>query len=112
MKTKAILIIVALISFGSGVTAQNVYNDVQSDFWAASAIDWVTQKGIMVGPAGPESIFDPAGVVNRAQLATVVTRAYSTIEADLQQLELRIAQLEYEGFLVEQLLQNGSKNLQ
>ena len=101
-----------LIAFSSGAYAQSAYNDVPEDHWAATAIDWVTSRGIMTGPTGPEPLFDPAGAVNRAQMATVLTRLHSSIESDLQKLELRIAQLEREGFLIEELLDKGPTVLQ
>lgn len=109
MKQFVLLAAVAVFAFSTGVYAQSVFTDVPTDHWAKSSIEWVNERGIMTGPSGPEARFDPEGLVNRAQMATVLTRMNSQLEADIEALELRLAQLEYQGFLVEELL-NGPNN--
>ncbi len=98
-----------LVAFGGFVTgvvaAPLVYEDVPPAHWAALSIRWVSERGIMTGPADQPGYFDPAGLVNRAQLATALTRMHQDMMEKIDDMELQLAELEYERSLVEELLE-------
>lgn len=68
----------AAFAFAGGAAAQIAgnYFDIPPGYWAEDAIDYVTSAGIMSGPGDKPGYFDPAGTVNRAQLAVVLKRAH------------------------------------
>jgi hypothetical protein len=96
--------IATTFSFLTTVQARLLFTDVPADHWASSAIDWVSAQGIMTGPKGPEALFLPNETVSRAQMAVVLTRLDALYTRKIEALELRIAELEHAGFLVEELL--------
>lgn len=87
----ALLILTSAVS----VSASRIYSDVPEDHWAAISVDWVSSQGIMTGPTGREAVFLPSGSVNRAELATVVTRLQNIQNKRIDELELKVLQLEY-----------------
>lgn len=97
-------LLIIFCSLTTGAAAATVFIDVPSDHWAATAIDWVAAKGIMTGPAGAESLFLPQNPVNRAELATVITRSDARVQRRIDELERRIAEIENTSFLLEELL--------
>jgi S-layer homology domain len=99
-----IQLVIIFISFATGAGAATVYIDVAADHWASASIDWVSKKGIMTGPAGAQAIFLPQNPVNRAELATVITRTDARIQRRIDELESRIAEIEHTSYLLEQLL--------
>jgi hypothetical protein len=91
------LCFVVFLSFiAARASASRTYTDVPADHWAVPSIDWVTNQGIMSGPNAREEIFDPSGQVNRAELATVITRLHNVLNKRIDALELQVLQLEYE----------------
>jgi hypothetical protein len=76
------LIVSALAAFSTGVAANTVrrFRDVPPDHWAADAIEWVSEHGIITGPADRPGTFRPDHGVSRAELAVVVKRLYDFIE--------------------------------
>lgn len=96
MNRYALSIIVVLAITAGRVSANRVYTDVPADHWAVPSIDWVSNQGIMSGPNTRTAIFDPSGQVNRAELATVVTRLHNVLNKRIDALELQVLQLEYE----------------
>ena len=77
----------AVLLSGSGIVAYafTTFNDVPSGHWAESAISWNADAGIMQGPGYKPGSFDPAGNVNRAQLAIVNQRMYNLVAALVQE---------------------------
>ena len=73
-KRTLVTVVVASITLASVAYAAHVFSDVPDDHWAADAIMWANDSGLMTGPADMAGMFDPAGAVNRAQLATVLNR--------------------------------------
>lgn len=84
LKSKAFISCISLLwGMSSFIVPAQAFTDVPSDHWAAKAINWVNNVGLMVGPQqGSLGIFDPAGFVNRAQLATIVERVYTLIKEE------------------------------
>ncbi|MDB4978982.1 MAG: hypothetical protein JWM56_1168 [Candidatus Peribacteria bacterium] len=78
----------------AGITA---FTDVPANHWAATSIATVNDLGLMTGPGNMPNKFDPAGIVNRAQLATVITRLYNRQNQKLtnmqEQIDLLTAEL-------------------
>jgi hypothetical protein len=86
-------------AFGSAGTLALVgpsFSDVPASHWAADAITWAAQSGLMTGPSDRPGTFDPAGSVNRAQLAVVLSREHAAVDARLRLLEQRLAEMEHE----------------
>lgn len=50
----------------------DIFEDVPTDHWAAEAIAYVRDQGIMIGY--PDGTFDPDGKVTRAELAVVIAK--------------------------------------
>lgn len=65
---------VASMAIFSVAFAASQFSDVPADHWAADSISWANEMGLMTGPANMPGMFDPAGNVNRAQLAAVLYR--------------------------------------
>lgn len=92
---------VASMAIASVAFAQSVFSDVPSDHWAADSIMWVSDAGIMTGPGDMPGMFDPAGAVNRAQLATVLGRydesmmdKMAMMESDMEAMQGQIDAME------------------
>lgn len=77
----ALSVIVSVALFSSGALAASLFRDVPVHHWAADAVEHVATEGIMTGPGDRPNSFDPAGTVNRAELATVASRLLARIEA-------------------------------
>lgn len=90
------IVIVLVFTSALSVSASRIFTDVPDDHWAAISIDWVSNQGIMTGPTGREAIFLPGDTVNRAELATVITRLQNIQNKRIDALELKVLQLEYE----------------
>ncbi len=56
------------------------YADVAAESWYHEAIDFVVDSGLMNGVS--ENLFDPSGVMNRAQLVTVLYRMAGSPEVE------------------------------
>lgn len=82
--SKSFKFFVAIAIFISGVTfaSGKLFKDVAPGHWAWDPIIWVSDLGVMTGPGDQPEMFDPAGVVNRAQLATVAQRLGKYIQHD------------------------------
>lgn len=85
-KTIAAVAAAATGLFVSGAIAAT-FSDVPADHWAKPGVDWASQNGIMTGPGNMPGRFDPAGWVNRAQLATVMERMHEMHQEEV--LDLR-----------------------
>ncbi len=85
---------VATALFGGSTFAATVYSDVPPAHWAYTAVQWVAQQGIMVGPDGKPGFFDAAGLVNRAQLAAVVARHNDLLNQKIVDLQSRLSLME------------------
>jgi hypothetical protein len=81
-KTTALVAVAACLSSAVALAA-TTFTDVPADHWAKESIDWANSTGVMTGPADQKGMFDPAGAVNRAQLATVSARLYKKVMADV-----------------------------
>ncbi len=57
--------------------AQTTFSDVQSDYWAASFIQQLSQKGIIAGFG--DGTFHPNDAVTRAQFAAMINKAFSQV---------------------------------
>ncbi len=90
----AAAVTLTLIGALTAHAAVQYFNDVPSDHWAANAINWAANAGVMSGPANMPGNFDPNGTVNRAQLATVLSREDANLRAVISVLQQRIAVLE------------------
>jgi hypothetical protein len=84
----------AAASLVTGAMAATVFSDVPSAHWAFPSIQWAAQAGIMTGPGDRPGTFDPAGLVNRAQLATTLARQYQLQAKDINDLQVRVHLLE------------------
>lgn len=76
LKTAAGITAAAMGMFTSGAFAATFFSDVPANHWAKTSIDWASQAGIMTGPGNMPGKFNPAGQVNRAELATVLARMH------------------------------------
>jgi hypothetical protein len=90
----AITTLAALGILTSSASAATFYSDVPSAHWAAPAIQWASGLGYMTGPANKPGIFEPAGIVNRAQLAAVIWRHDQTLQKQINDLHVRLDLLE------------------
>lgn len=81
-------------TFATTSMTHAAFSDVPADHWAASAIQWASDAGIMKGPDNMPGMFDPAGVANRAQLATVMQRLVTMIDAKLADLNTKLDSLD------------------
>lgn len=75
------LIITSMVAVAA-VTVTMTFSDVPSDHWAYEAVSFNARAGIMTGPGDRPGMFDPAGGVNRAQLAAVAQRVYIGASTD------------------------------
>lgn len=82
------------------------FTDVPADHWAFESARWGKVTGLVQGQNNNPNNFDPSGVVNRAQLITVMKRFYDFISAEFNQKlenlqtandEMRVQQ----GFMVQ-----------
>ncbi len=71
-----------------------LFRDVPPSHWAYNSVTWASTNGIMNGPDTMPGSFDPAGVANRAQLATVLARYDELIRDQLDALDTRLDRLE------------------
>lgn len=87
---------VAVMSFvaATGTFAATVFRDVPPTHWAFDSIQWASGHGIMTGPGDRPGTFDPAGTVNRAQLATALARHNNALQAQINDLQVRLHLLE------------------
>ena len=75
----AVLIVAALAAFvGSGASAAS-FTDVSSSAWYASAVNFVTSRGLFQGVSSTQ--FSPNGVMTRAMFITVLGR-YAKVDPD------------------------------
>lgn len=95
-QTLRLLAAVTLTIVGA-VTAQAAFvtfKDVPAGHWAANAISWAADAGIMTGPADKPGTFNPGGNVNRAELAVILAREDANLRATISLLQQRVAGLE------------------
>lgn len=78
----------------TGVFAAPAFSDVPPSFWGYNDINWAAANGLMNGPGNMPGRFDPAGVVNRAQLAAVLARYDALIRDHIDVLNDRVGDLE------------------
>ncbi len=75
----ALLVVAALAAFvGSGASAAS-FTDVSSSAWYASAVNFVTSRGLFQGVSSTQ--FSPNGVMTRAMFITVLGR-YAKVDPD------------------------------
>ncbi len=74
------------LGFISGAFAAPLFRDVPPTHWAYNSVTWASTNGIMNGPGDMPGYFDPAGVANRAQLATVLARYDQLVQSRLDAL--------------------------
>lgn len=93
---KRILATVAVASMAlfSVAFAASQFSDVPSDHWAADSISWAADHGIMSGPGDMPGMFDPAGTVNRAQLATVLHRYDMKMMEKMDAMDTKMKEME------------------
>lgn len=86
----------AVFSLGmfTGAFAATTFSDVPPSFWGYNDINWAAANGLMTGPGNMPGRFDPAGNVNRAQLAAVMARYDALIREHLDVLDNRVGNLE------------------
>ncbi len=86
---KRAIAVVAVCSFAlfSVAFAASQFSDVPANHWAAEGITWAADEGLMMGPGDMPGMFDPAGAVNRAQLATVLYRYNMDMEAKMDAMQ-------------------------
>lgn len=87
VKRTTAVVAVAAFSVTAVALAATSFSDVPADHWAADAVMWANDNGIMTGPGDMPGKFDPNGSVNRAQLAVVSQRLYDKIMADMNTAE-------------------------
>lgn len=75
------LMITSMVAVAA-VTVTLSFSDVPSDHWAYEPVEFNARVGIMTGPGDKPGMFDPAGNVNRAQLAAVAHRVYVGASTD------------------------------
>jgi len=123
---RLIPVFLLMTAFASVALAQQIFNDVPNGFWAADSIQWANTNGVMTGPGDQPGMFDPAGVVNRAQLATVSKRLYDVTHGETQNVaddvdglqntnegfETRIAALENQVAQLQGNVQNFNATLE
>lgn len=104
-------VVISTVALVSVAYAATQFSDVPTSHWAHQAIQWNNDSGIMTGPGDMPGMFDPAGSVNRAQLATTNQRLYDTLKADLNKMEDTIMDMDTkmnemmgEGEAVEEML--------
>lgn len=56
----------------SGKPAAALFRDVPASYWAAGAIEYVKQQGLMIGDA--TGAFNPNGAITRAEMAAIAAR--------------------------------------
>ncbi len=92
------LLIAAVLVVAAGTlsaqAAMMTFSDVPSDHWAANAISWAADAGIMTGPANKPGTFNPGGTVNRAEMAVILSREDANLRATIALLQQRVATLE------------------
>jgi|GEM_PF-6581274 len=81
--------LVATSAFGA-----TFFNDVPTSSWFYNSVQWANQNAIMTGPSNMPGKFDPDGVVNRAQLATVLARYHEFTDENVNDLQVRLSLLE------------------
>ncbi|MCA9373754.1 CHRD domain-containing protein [Candidatus Peregrinibacteria bacterium] len=99
---------VASMAIASVAFAQSVFSDVPSDHWAADSIMWVSDAEIMTGPGDMPGMFDPAGLVNRAQLATVLDRYDQSVMEKMAMMESDMALMQEQIDAMEAMLADSS----
>lgn len=74
----AIAVAVLLVAVGAaaGAATATRFSDVSEDHWAAEAIEWAAEAGIVVGKG--DGTFDPTGELNRAQMVAILYRYHQT----------------------------------
>ncbi len=70
--TAVILVMLLMLAMPACAVSETGYNDVPADAWYAQAVQSMKESGLMNGVG--DDRFDPEGVFNRAQLATVLYR--------------------------------------
>lgn len=89
-----VAVIVAVAGTLSAQAAMSSFTDVPANHWAANAISWAADAGIMTGPANKPGTFNPGGTVNRAELAVILAREDANLRATISLLQQRVASLE------------------
>lgn len=86
----------AVFSLGmfTGALAAATFRDVPPSFWGYNDINWAAANGLMTGPGDMPGMFDPAGNVNRAQLAAVMARYDGLIRDHIDVIERRLDDLD------------------
>lgn len=64
-----------------GDTTPAFFNDVPANYWAAGAIEWVSENGFMQGIN--ETTFNPEGNITRQQMWMIMSRMASSSAADM-----------------------------
>lgn len=71
--TIAVAVVAALVvGVAAGATTATRFSDVSEDHYAAEAIEWAADAGIVFGKG--DGTFDPTGALNRAQMVTILYR--------------------------------------
>lgn len=69
-------ILLLAVGVAAGATTATRFSDVSDDYYAADAIEWAADAGIIVGKG--DGTFDPTGKLNRAQMVTILYRYHQT----------------------------------
>lgn len=94
IRLAVVAVVVALAGSLSAQAAMMTFSDVPADHWAANAISWAADAGIMTGPANKPGTFNPGGTVNRAEMAVILSREDANLRATIALLQQRVATLE------------------
>lgn len=78
-------VVLSTVAFSAGVMAQSVmmFADVSTDAWYSDGVMFSAEAGLMTGQ-GEGDNFDPAGNVNRAQLAVILERFDAYLDAKME----------------------------
>lgn len=78
-------VVLSTVAFSAGVMAQSamMFADVSTDAWYADGVMFSAEAGLMTGQ-GEGDNFDPAGNVNRAQLAVILERFDAYLDAKME----------------------------
>ena len=108
------MLLAAAMATTGAAQAATTFTDVPSDHWAAAAISWAADAGLMKGPDNMPGMFDPAGLANRAQLAVVFQRFTTMMDQKLADIYTKIDALTKamadNGNLSQNLLTSGMLN--
>ena len=80
---KVVITFILIFVLTSTVTASTIlFSDIPENAWYKPSVDFVSQKGIMIGN---NNLFRPDDFVSRAELSAVIERLYKSINMDNQQ---------------------------